>query len=451
MSTGMLPTVGGRPAPPGVSANKSQLRLPVIPADSADHQEIFFFLNSVFEGPSRSEFRASLEDPFYEPTDRLLIRDRNRIVAHVQVLHRVVRLGPLRLPVAQVDWLGTTPKLQGQGLGTQLLKAANDHMVKTGALIGWARTCRPHFFRRHGWALCGRHSQSRADARRVLGELIGKGLRVPVRRTKIHIRPWLQWELRSLVRLYGDNLDGAFGPPERNEAYWNWLMRRHAFDQLFVAVEGPELMDLDEQKAPIVGYAVTKGEQILELVAAPKRPRIAALLLARACRDAIEADRHGVLLHAPQSDSLHKLFLKAGGYSQHHVVDHGEVFMAYIAQPLKLLRLMKHLLIERAHRAALPNCWALAIEVDRRRYLISCADGDLNVAGRKRAEDSIQLNEADFARMLLGQLDWPRALEEQRILFQTSTAEQLARALFPQVPFWKPPLDDLEFVGEAPY
>ena len=58
------------------------------------------------------------------------------------------------------------PRAVGYWLGVGQRRMAED-----GAAVGLLRTDIPHFFRRHGWAVCGRHSHSRAGAREVLAEL----------------------------------------------------------------------------------------------------------------------------------------------------------------------------------------------------------------------------------------------------------------------------------------
>ncbi len=434
---------GDRPGAAGAVA--------IVPAQQSDHVGVYCFLNSVFGGPSQAEFRVSLEDPCYQPGDRLLAKDDRHIIAHVQMLYRSLRLGTLRLPVAQLDWLATAPKLQGRGVGTRLLQAAEDCMVRRGALVGWVRTRSPRFFSRLGWTVCGRYGRSCGDARGVLGAMMEKGLRPGARRSRLHIRPWLLWELSGLAGLYEEWLGGVVGPFERDRACWQWLVRRRAFDQLYVAIDGSDLIDMDERKVQVVGYAATKGEQVLELVASPAKRRVAMMLLARVCHDAIEADCHAILLNAPTNDPLHKVFRRAGGHCRRGVSEGGEVFMARVPRPLLLLRQMKDLLVERATAAGLPHPAELGFLVGTKRYLLTFAGGRLAVAARKPSPHTVELNHADFTRMLLGQLNWERALADQRARPHTDEAARLARTLFPPVPFWKPPLDDLKREGENPY
>ncbi len=433
-----------RRAPPGVAP-------PIVPAESGDHVGIYCFLNSVFDGPCQAEFGASVEEPGYLPSDRWLARDGQRIVGHVQVLRRSMRFGPLHVPVAHLDWLATAPKLQGQGLGTRLLRAAQRSMVGSGALIGWARTRSTRLFGRLGWADCGLPAPSCADAHRVLRALIEQGFRMPGRRAKLHIRPWLLWEVGSLARLYREGTGGHCGALERTEAYWQWLVRRHAFDQLYVAIDGPDLIDMDEQKAPVVGYAAIKGTGIAELVAAPGNGSVAAMLLARVCHDAIESGRLSVWLHAPEGEPLHQVFRSAGSPCRDCAPDHSETLMACVPRPLALMRLLAGVLQQRGVTAGLPPALEVGFQVGRKRYRLTFADGQCTVAARKPSENAVRMNVADFARMLLGRLDWDAALAEHRVVPCTPEAGFFARALFPRVPIWKPPLDDLKREGGNPY
>lgn len=425
--------------------------LPIISAEPADHVGIYCFLNAVFGQPCRAEFRASIEEPGYQASDRLLAREGQRIVGHVQMLRRSMRLGALPVPVAQLEWLATAPNQLGQGLETWLLQAAEQSMGRSGALVGWVRTRSPRLFSRLGWADCGPPTPSGADAHRVLRALIEDGFRLPGRRAKFHIRPWLLWEVDSLARLYREGMEGVSGTFERSEAYWQWLVSRHGFEQLYVAIDGPDLIDMDERKAPVVGYAAIKGMQIVELVAATAKRNVAATLLARVCHDAVESGCQSILLHAPETDPLHQVFHNARGQCPECNFDTVETLMACVPRPLALMRSIKGVLQQRAVGAGLPPKFTLGFLVGRKRYRLTFADAQCTVAARKPAEHSVRINTADFVRMLLGRLDWDAALAEHRMVPCTPEAGLFARALFPSVPFWKPPLDDLKREGDNPY
>jgi len=419
-----------------------RIRRPVLSGRGGDHAAIYHFLTPIFQGPTREEFKASLEDPFYEPQDRLLIKRGSRITSHVHVTHRVMQFGPVQIPSAWLNWLATLPECRNSGDGTRLLRAAETHIAETGALVGWLRTKIPHFFRRTGWALCGRHCYSRADARAVMGRLLDRGLRRGVHR-RLHIRPWRRWEEAALVRIYDQNLPGRYGPLQRTEAYWRWLIRRQAYDQMFVALDGPGLLDLEEINTKIVGFSVVRGGKIVEMLAAPGQKPALAELLARACGDAVEHDRHSVVLYAPPPSSLHRIFEQAGGLRHFHEADRGEVHMARLLAPLKLLRVLCVEFHRRAEETGLPRPLELGLLVEGKKYELEITRQSARAVSRRIGRSYLQLNVADFTRLVLGQVQWNRALSEGRIRASTALAAEAGRVLFPRLPLWHPPFDHL--------
>ena len=412
-------------------------------AKPGDYPAIYHFLTSVFQGPSPAEFRASIEDPFCEPHDRLLIQDRSRIVAHAQVTHRTMRLGALSIPVSGLHWLGTAPAIRGQGLGLDLLDEAEKRMADDGALVGFLSTSIPHFFRRSGWALCGRYCRSWAGARDVLAALSARGLHHGIRR-RLNIRPWRQMERTALSRIYNQNLEGTFGRIQRCDAYWDWLLGRGAFDQLFVALDGPDFLELEENRTPIVGYAVTRGDQVVELYTAPGEKRADVQLLARACGEMIEQGYQSVTLHSAQSDRLHRLFRIAAGSTDCSEMAGRKMYMARLLDPVKLLRKQAAELCSRANQADLPRSFELGLWVDDKKYRLSISRRDARIASGSIGRSYIKMNVADFTRMVLGHLPWHQALSDGRLQPSTKLAVKAGRTLFPRVRFWRPPFDDLQ-------
>ena len=419
---------------------RRRVRLPVIQAKGCDHATINCFLRSVFQGPSPAEFQAALDDPFYEPRDRLLLRQRRRIVAHVHITHRTMLFGPARIPLACLGWLGVAPEHRGQGLGAHLLREAESQMLADGALVGMLRTSIPRFFHSRGWAMCGQPSYRRANACAIRARLLDRGL-IPRPSRRLHIRPWLQWEQAALARIYASC--DAYGLLERTPAYWQWLLNRHGHDRVYVALEGPELLELGEVSTRVVGYAATRGEQIVELMTAPDRPRAAAELLARCCGDAVENDRHCVLLHAPPSHPLFKIFDEASGAGSAQTPEHGEVCMMRLLDPLELLRRLAGDFNRRAAEARLPRPGDLGLMVEGRKYRLELGLHGIVVESQHVGRSYLALNVADFTRLVLGQLDWDAAIVDGRIECSTALAREAGRVLFPPLSFWRSPWDDL--------
>ena len=264
---------------------------------------------------------------------------------------------------------------------------------------------------------------------------------IPRPRRRLHIRPWLKWEQAALARIYASC--EPYGPLERSQAYWQWLLSRHGYDQVYVALEGPELLELGEISTRVVGYAATRGEQIVELMTAPDRPRAAAELLARCCGDAVENDRHCVMLHGPPSCWLFSIFDEAGGSGSSPTPEHGEVCMMRLLDPLELLRRLSGEFDRRAAEAGLPRPGDLGLMVEGRKYRIELGREGAAAEADRIGRSYLALNVADFTRLVFGQIDWDAATAEGRIECSTALAREAGRTLFPPLPFWRPPWDDL--------
>jgi len=196
-----------------------RVRSPVVPATGSDHEAVFCFLTSILRAPTVPEFRASLEDPFYEPRDRLLLKRNNRMVAP----RPPDASGDAVRPAANPDH-----RLEMAGRGTRGSWTGPRHSSAHGRRETGGPGRRPdripadnipHYFRRTGWALCGQPCTSLANTRTVLARLLDEGLRRNrhQQNRRLHIRPWRRWEEAALVRIYRQNLSGA---------YAHWTARR---------------------------------------------------------------------------------------------------------------------------------------------------------------------------------------------------------------------------------
>lgn len=428
-----------------------RVRLPAIPASAGDHASIFYFLQTVFQGPTQAEFDASLDDPFYEPRDRLLLYRRRSLVAHAHLTHRSLHLDATPIPAAGLHWFGVAAEHRGLGLGMHLLRAAESCMMGDGAVVGLLRTSIPRFFHRAGWTPLRQSSCRSADVRSLLACLLEQHW-IPRRRRRLHIRPWLQWERDSLARIYQENIwqhDSAIGghfvsgPLERTGAYWKWLLNRRGYDQVYVALEGPDQLEIGETTTRLVGYAVTRGDHIIELMTSPDHPRAAAELLFRCCGDAIEHDRQSIVLHAPPTCPWFELFDAAGGGDPRPTSENGTVPMLRLLDPLELLRRLGKTFERRIIENGLSYPFDLGLLVDGEKYRIEAGAHGVSVSADRVGRSYLRMNGHDFTQLFLGQLDWDSVTLAGRLECSTMLAREMGRALFPQLPFWRPPWDEM--------
>lgn len=434
--------------------SKRRVRMPVFLANAADHALLARFLAEICCDFTPAVFQTLLEEPTYQPRNRLLLRRGQQIVAHALLTERQMQFGQQTLPIAGLHHLCVAAEARGQGLGSHLLAAAEREMAVRGAMIGVLRTRNPLFFRHTGWALCGRHDHSRADARRLIAHLEDPPADPDYARSlahclssevlpPLHIRPWRQWELGAIRRIYEQNLPGMRGPTIRSAAQWQWLLSRSPQDEVLVALEGPEQLEIDEQNTRIVGYCVRRGDRLLELMAANDSPRAALALLHRTCADAIEYDRAAVLLHAPPGSPLHRRFQAAGGQTLHSEADHGAVYMARLLDPVGLLRRMAGELRQRAEESGAARPLDLGLLVDGRKIQLEFRDEGVEVFEDRLGRSHLRLSGPDFTRLILGRLDFAAAVSANRIEPSTAIAHTAAAALFPPLPLWHPPFEEL--------
>ncbi len=410
-------------------------------ASLGDHLAVFQLLSAVFHAPSRDAFFASLEDPFYEPCDRLVVRRDSRLLGQVQLVARTMHFGRLACPLALLTGLSTLPEYRGRGFGRALLRAAERTLADEEVPLGLLSTRIPQFFTSSGWAVCGRHSHARANTRSLLSQLSARG--ISSGEGSLNIRPWRQVELPALMRLYAANTATAVGAMERTEAYWRWLIGRQGFDQLYIALEGPQRYSLDLVDAPIVGYVVTKDDRVLELMAAEGKPQVAQQLLARACHDAIERDCHSVQLHAPARRSAARPVRAGRGQACSARSTSRRSADGADCQPARLLAIPAPELQRRAIAAGLDLPCELGLQIGAEKYQLNVSRRGVKITRSKLGRSYVRMNRAEFTRLALGHMDVAEAAAHDRVQISTRLAEETGRVLFPRLPLWRSPWDDI--------
>jgi len=438
------------PATPTCSDSFASQQIEVSPARTGDHMAIFHLLQNVFHAPSAAEFQAAHDAPLYEPSDRLVARHGPRLLGQVHTANRVMYFDSLELPIAEVRHLGVLPEFRGRGIGGRLLEAAEERITEEGGRLAILQTSEPEFFMSRGWVVCGRHSYSTASARNILAHMAdaedpekSATERSPLAppRTSLNVRLWRQIEQDAIANLYRTNAKMSRGCIQRSHAYWRWLVSRHAYDRIYVAVEGNAKPNLDAPNSPIVGYAVLRDARILELQSLPEYPQAAEKLVARACGDAIERGEPAVRLDAPPENPTHRLVQQAGGRFSCRHDENGEVLMAKLFDPLWLLRQLRGDIFNRARRRGLSLPVDLGLLIDGQKYQLNLTRRSAKLTEGKLGRSYLISNRREFCRLLLGEFDVAKAEAAGAIEVSTRVALDVARVLFPQRPLWFPPLD----------
>lgn len=413
----------------------------------ADHSAVASFLNAVFQRPSPEEFASSVDDPFYDPADRILLKHGGTILAHAQLTWRTFHYGKSRWPLCRLNWLGVLPEYREQGLSGALMDEAEIQLREfRPALVELGCKQSPQISR-PGWVAVGRYVFSQAGPRDVLAQIADEepatNGSVLGPQKSVSARVWRRFELPDLMRIYRDNVTGTHGPLQRTEAYWRWLLARRAYDQIYVAVETTCGRSSASGKERIVGYAVTRNSQIVELLTATGHPDAAKQLVRLACQDAIEQDFHVIRMHGPEHSPLHAVFVQAGGSFHAREQLPGETMLVWLPDKPRHVERIGSELATRARAAAIDTPFELGVEVDGQVQQLRIRPRKVQLLDEPLGRHVLRCDESTWTRLLTGYQDATSAFETRRLSASTAEAERVAVALWPAMPVWRPVWDDL--------
>lgn len=413
-----------------------------------DHPAVQQFLERLLPGLSTAEFWSQLDEPGYEPSDRLLVKYGQRVAAHLRLSAREMRFGATTLPISYVADVATLPEFRGRGCASVLLDAAERRMRREGVAVALLRAADADFYGRRGWVVCGRYSCSAAGCHQVLAHLQSPAMpRVQTLADTpsppLHIRYLRRVELAAVIRLYEQHIRRAYGSYTRTEADWRWLVNRRGFERIYVAIEGSPEIELDGTFSAIVGYAATKHARLVELVSGARRPDAATRLLARFCGDALEQDLRDIRVELPPDHPLHQTLLAAGGSFCQREVERGQTFLVKVLDVERLVQALHAEFLQRlqadqrfAHRE-------FGFIVGDQSWILEVTPHASRLTAARVRRTYLRCDWPAFVQLLLGHLDLRQGVSEGRISVSNQLALELAGTLFPPLPLWYPPLDDL--------
>jgi len=220
-------------------------------------------------------------------------------------------------------------------------------------------------------------------------------------------------------------------------------LNRHSFEQVYVAVNGTKKMTIQGGYDAILGYAIVKDGQILELMTDGSRDDIATRLLERICGDVIEQTDMPIRLDAPHHNPLHEMLLNASGQYYQRTVIGGEVILAKVFKPIALAKKLRHQFNNRVRAAGLDLPLELGLCIDGKKYTLNITPRSAKVTRGKIGRNYISVSKNVFSQLLIGVISAKEAAANERLPASTRIAAQFAETLFPQLPLWLPPLEDL--------
>ena len=408
----------------------------VTAARAGDQAEILQVLAGLPSPPSRSEFHAAVDHPEHDSGNRLVARLAGRIVGHVEIVPRDLLVGGGTVRGAVIDRVAVLPECRGAGHGQKLVRAAEERIERSGAVVALCRTRIAPSFHELGWSVLGRDRATPGKPTEILARLL-EGRQKP--REGVSMRQWRHVELPAILRIFRQNAQRFVGPLERNEVYARWLVSRGAFDSILVALVGQDRYELQESSARIVGYCVQSGNRVLELLADPEFPGLEQDILARVCAEAIENDRQQIIFESSAADPLHAAVAGSDG----GVSGGDRMIVAKVFRPLELLQAQAPAAAVRLTAEGVRETVELGLDAPSLRASIVVANGAASVHAGRVGRSYLRLSDQELARLLLGQCDPAEAVAAGRMEPSTQVAQKFAGQLFPRTPLWCPMWDDL--------
>jgi predicted acetyltransferase len=345
-----------------------------------------------------------------------------------------------------------------------VLATAEQLMRDEGAIVSLVRTNRPEVLAQAGWTTAEPHGYSQANSRDILSHM---NMQAAIRRPggkQFHVRMWRHFELEALMPVYRAAAHERWGTVARGQPYWHWLLTRKAHDQVIVAIEGPdpihELIDQfashDEHRpadAPvaahlmpqIVAYAVVQGSRVVEMFCRPGYDVAGPLVLARACRDAIEQDHHAITLHTAADDPMHELLVTAGGTWCTNAKSTDGVLMIKLLDPSRWTEQMYPLLHHRAKQSGVTRPLEIGFSVGARRFRFRLTRRSSRFESSTAAADDVRCRPGAVEAMMLGTSTVAQLVDAGQIVVRRDELLEPLTALFPSQLYWQSPFDLLRF------
>jgi predicted acetyltransferase len=414
-------------------------------AHASDHALIHALLRAANQSPSAEDFLTWLDEPSYEPSDRLLLQHGQQIIAHVQLLQRIAWFGGVKVRIGSLQDLAVLPEYAQSGCERRLLAAAERQLREAPSVVALVRTERPEPFRMAGWADVRGQGHSEVSIRDLLAHLSAQAALTSRRSHSLHIRRWRHVEMESVRFVYSEWASHGWGAVHRPEAYWQWLIGRKAHSDLIVAVAGADQWEESQSDSRIVGYAVTAGDKVLEVCCLSDYARAAPRLIVRACQDAIEQDHHTLSLHTPATDPLHELLVTAGG--TWHIEDRGAggALLAKLLSPARWVETIFPILRRRAKQAAISRPFEIGFDCGDDKYRLHVTRRSSRLVSDESATADVCCDAPTLDALLLGNLNIMKAYDSGRLQLADDQTLQRLAALFSPALFWQSQLDVLRF------
>ncbi len=418
----------------------------LVAGNAGDHALVLQLLIQAYQSDVGEDFQSRLDDPGYEPSDRVLLVRSGDLIGHVQISKHIGWFQQQRCAVAKFQDFVTLPEYRGSNYDRSLLKVSEETAAREGAIVGFVRTDQPDWFRRQGWSVCRGQGHTQASTHSILSHFDAQWAIPRRKRSSLEVRSWRHFEADSLRSLYHQLCPNMWGSLQRSEQTWQWLLGRKAHDQILIAVKrsGKAPTAPHAGQAPhIVGYAITRDAAIVEMFTLPGYPAAASQLVARACRDAIDRDHRFLSLHTPAADPMHELLVTAGGSWNSDSEANGGVGMMKLLAPQRWVERMYPIFHQRTREAGISTSQQIEFCMEEHSQQFVLTRRSARLEPTASPDPTVRCSWHAFQNLLLSNRRFSEADGQEPLIVQQPETLGTLAALFSPKLLWQSPLEQL--------
>ncbi|MEW4454709.1 hypothetical protein AB1L30_18740 [Bremerella sp. JC817] len=394
-----------------------------------------------------NEFHSQQERPDYDARERLTFRLGNQIIGHIRCVPQQIWLHGMLVPYLRASEFVLAPEHVDVTNVDAFFGCLDEsfHHLSGSFIMHRTSAAMAQRLTRFGWIKLSSGFRSIAATEPFLASVRGESTsqtweEPPRKEAGLWIRLMRQVEADALVALYEKSFQSHQVGTPRTAGMWDWLLRRKAFDALYVAIRGGNKLALDDAIDRIAGYAIVQEGQILEVVTQPHERAVRVPLVNRICSDLYEADYRELRLESSVDDPLHQVLRSVGGTSNSPP---GEEILVRMPNAVQQLAEFCTLLHQRAKLRGLELPVDLGVLVDGEKFCIQLSKRKGTLTDGKLGRSYLELSGAQLVRLVLGDLPIEAMVQRGEIQASTQVAVHVASQLFDYSPPWFPAIDTL--------
>jgi predicted acetyltransferase len=358
------------------------------------------------------------KDPLFDYENVFVARSDGRIVSHVQVFPKVMRIAGAKVWMAGIGGVATDPAYRGRGLASDLLKMAVGSMARRGMETSILFTGIHDFYRRLGWETVSGINSYKISTEKDLGEVPG-----------YDGRGFTRDDLGPVSAIYETQNSTRDFSVVRSEEVWKLQLK---FPQAPSPIEDPGGFMVAEKEGRVVAYtrlgaSVWMGCTIIEGGCLPGHEVGLQACLDKSVQRARATGHKELSVFIPEDHPLANVFLKVGA---ERTKEEGGGMMLKIVRPSELMIRLEDPLSARLGTNRFGRA-KVEIQVGDEVMSLEMSGGFVAVGQERGLPEFYRVDERGFARIVSG-YSLPSELVRSGSAKSSDAALRVMDELFPK-------------------